>query len=195
MAEDPLKYDVRQADFVAVDQVIWSYAENIRQELRMARYYEAAVMGVVKAFIERCTFDLPGVPLSLDMAAEGNEETLKIVLANIQRMSVKKDVIENVARIIGQARSGAENPEIQTRTRFAKDLGAFEAVPRIVFQHPRKCVFDACCFDSGDEWRLAQLLDEADDVAAWLWNDHAGVQFRISTHSKAGRRTTTPISS
>ncbi len=51
MSEDPLQYDVRQADYVAVDQVIWSYAENIRTELRMSRYYEAPTMGVVKAFL------------------------------------------------------------------------------------------------------------------------------------------------
>ena len=26
---------------------------------------------------------------------------------------------------------------------------------------------------------MAELLDDADDVAAWLWNDQAGVQFRV----------------
>jgi len=68
---------------------------------------------------------------------------------------------------------------VQTEERWARDLRAFEAVPRIVLRHPKKCVFDACCFDSPDELRLAELLDDADDVASWLWNDATGVQFRI----------------
>ncbi|MDP9358236.1 MAG: DEAD/DEAH box helicase family protein, partial [Chloroflexota bacterium] len=177
--EEVVRYDVRTADYVSIDQAIASYAENFRADLRISRHYEAAINGVVKAFLERCTFDLPGVPLSLDMAAESDERTQKIALANILRPKVKTDVIQNVSKIIGLARSGDENPEIQTETRYAKDLRAFEAVPRNVLRDPEKSVFDACCFDSMDEYQLALLLDEADDVAAWLWNDQAGVQFRI----------------
>ncbi len=177
--EEAVRYDVRTADYVSIDQAIASYAENIRNDLRISRYYEAAIKGVVKAFLERCTFDLPGVPLSLDMAAESDERTQKIALANILRPKVKTDVLQNVSKIIGLARSGDENREIQTETRYAKDLRAFEAVPRNVLRDPEKSVFDTCCFDSMDEYQLALLLDEADDVAAWLWNDQAGVQFRI----------------
>ncbi len=177
--EEAVRYDVRTTDYVSIDRAIASYAENFRGDLRISRHYEAAINGVVKPSLERCTFDLPGVPLSLDMAAESDERTQKIALANILRPKVKTDVIQNVSKIIGLARSGDENPEIQTETRHAKDLRAFEAVPRNVLRDPEKSVFDACCFDSMDEYQLALLLDEADDVAAWLWNDQAGVQFRI----------------
>jgi type III restriction enzyme len=179
LAEEPLRYDVRTVDYASIDQAIASYAENIRADLRLSRYYEAAIKGIVKAFLERCTFDLPGVPLSLDLVEETDEHTKKIVLANVLRPRVKSDVIQNVVKIIGRARSTDENPEIQLEIRQARDLAAFEAVPRNVYHDPAKCVFDACCFDSPDEHRLAQLLDEADDVAAWLWNDQSGVQFRI----------------
>ncbi|MDP9359609.1 MAG: DEAD/DEAH box helicase family protein [Chloroflexota bacterium] len=179
VTDEVIRYDVRTADYASIDAVIAAYAEAIRNEQRITRYYEAAVKGIVKAFLERCTFDLRGIPLSLDMAEEAEEETKRIALANIQRPKVKTDVIQSVGRIIGLARSGEENPEIQTETRWARDLGAFEAVPRNILHHPAKCVFDACCFDSADEVYLAQLFDEADDVAAWLWNDQSGVQFRI----------------
>lgn len=179
LEEESIRYAVRTADFVSIDQAIASYAESIRNELRVSRYYEAAIKGVTKAYLERCTFDLRGIPLSLDMAAEADEETHKIALANILRSGVKSDVISHVARIIGQARSGAENPEIQTDVRYARDLQPFEAFPRNVLQEPAKTVHDACCFDSMDEYQLALLLDEAEDVAAWLWNDQVGVQFKI----------------
>lgn len=179
-AEDdqPIVYAVQTTPFVSIDQAISSYAHSIETELRIARYYEAAVKGIVKAFLERATFDLR-VPLSLDMAAEGDEEILRVTLANIQRPKVRAEVVRGVARLIGLARAGEENPEIQLHTRHARDLRSFEAVPRNVYRDPLKSVFDACCFDSGDELRLAELLDEADDVAAWLWNDQAGVQFRL----------------
>jgi hypothetical protein len=177
--EDMVRYDVRSADYASIDAAIAAYAESIRAELRLSRYYEATIKGIVKAFLERCTFDLPGIPLSLELVAEEDERTYKIVLANVLRPKVKTDVIQSVGRIIGLARSGQENPEIQLETRLAKDLPAFEAVPRNLLSHPAKCVFDACCFDSPDEIYLATLLDEAEDVAAWLWNDQGGVQFRI----------------
>ncbi|MDP9364530.1 MAG: hypothetical protein M3Q10_09965 [Chloroflexota bacterium] len=179
IAEDePLVYDVRTNHYVSIDEVVTAYARSIETELRIARYYEAAIKGIVKAYLERATFNLR-VPLSLDMAAEGDEELLRVTLANIQRPKVRDDVVRNVARVIGHARAGEENPEIQLQTRHARELRAFEAVPRNVYHHPAKSVFDACCFDSADELRLAELLDEADDVAAWLWNDQAGVQFRL----------------
>jgi type III restriction enzyme len=179
--EEEIHYQVSQSAYSSIEAVIASYAEHVRADLRMARYYEAATMGVVKAFLERCTFDLRGIPLSLDAALDADEETQAIVLANIQRPAVKRAVIERVARIIGEARAGEEvaAPQLETNVRFARDLPAFEAVPRLILQRPRKCVFDACCFDSPDELRLAELLDEADDVAAWLWNDQVGVQFRL----------------
>jgi hypothetical protein len=175
----PLRYNVRTIDYSSIDEAIYRYSENIRTELRLSRYYEAAIKGIVKTFLERCTFDLPGIPLNIDLAADSDEQTYRIVLANILRPVVKDDVIRSVARIIGEARSGEENPEVQLEIRRARDLPAFEAVPRIVLRNPSKSVFDACCFDSPDEHRLATLLDDAEDVAAWLWNDQSGVQFRI----------------
>jgi hypothetical protein len=179
--EEEVRYKVSQSAYSSIEAVIASYAEHIRTDLRMARYYEAATMGVAKAFLERCTFDLRGIPLGLDAALDADDETQAIVLANIQRPAVKRAVVERVARLIGEARAGEEvaAPQLETNVRFARDLPAFEAVPRLVMRQPRKCVFDACCFDSPDELRLAGLLDEADDVAAWLWNDQVGVQFRL----------------
>ena len=179
--EEAVRYLVQQSAYVSIDALIAAYADSVRIELRLSRYYEAAIKGTVKAFLERCTFDLRGIPLSLDAAVDADAETQAIVLANVQRPAVKKAVIEHVARLIGAARSSreAQVPQIQTDDRRAQDLVAFEAVPRQVLRAPRKCVFDACCFDSPDELRLAELLDEADDVAAWLWNDQTGVQFRL----------------
>ncbi len=175
-----VRYDVQTTSYASIDAVMSAYAESIRAELRISRNYEAAIKAIVKAFLERCVFALPpGVAMNLDDAATLDEASRKIVLANIQAPHVKEQVIQHVARIIGAARSGYVNPEIQYTTRHAKDLPAFEAVPRIVLRDPEKCVFDACCFDVNDELRLAELLDEADDVASWLWNDQTGVGFRI----------------
>src|SRR5258708_38886439 len=136
--------------------------------------------GSMKGGLGGATLGLPpGVAMNLDDAATLDEEGRKIVLANIQAPAVKTAVIAAVARLVGEARAGRGQPAIQFVTRRAMDLAAFEAVPRLELRDPRKCVFDACCFDSPDERRLAELLDEADDVAAWLWNDQQGGGFRI----------------
>ncbi len=146
-----------------------------------------AIRGTVKAFLERCTFDLHGIPLSLEAAADYDDDTRQIVIDNIRRGPVKQQVIQNVAKIIGQARSGRETPDVQVQTKWARDLTEFEASPSASMLHdPAKPVHTLCCFDSGDELKFAQMLDEADDVAAWLWNDQSGVGFRIQ-YSFEGR--------
>ncbi len=187
LAEAPLKYMVQSTGYASVDAVISAYAEAIRAELRMTGSYTPAIKGIVKAFLERCTFDLRGIPLSLEAAADYDEDTRQIVIDNIRRGPVKQQVIQNVAKIIGQARSGKETPDVQVQTKHAKDLTEYEASPTQNMMHnPVKSVHTLCCFDSGDELKFAQMLDEADDVASWLWNDQSGVGFRIQ-YSFEGR--------
>ena len=187
LAEAPLKYSVQATGYASVDAVISAYSEAIRAELRMTGSYTPAIKGIVKAFLERCTFDLRGIPLSLEAAADFDEDTRQIVIDNIRRGPVKQQVIQNVAKIIGQARSGKETPDVQVSTRHAKDLTEYEASPtQNMMTGPAKSVHTLCCFDSGDELKFAQMLDEADDVASWLWNDQSGVGFRIQ-YSFEGR--------
>jgi type III restriction enzyme len=186
--DDPLRYDVQQTGYASIDAVISTYSEAIRNELRMSATYTPAIKGIVKAFLERCTFDLRGIPLSLEAAADVDEETRQIVIYNIQRGPIKQQVIQSVAKIIGLARSGKERPDVTVTTKHASiDLVPFEASPS---QHriadPKKCVHTLCCFDSPDELKIATMLEEADDVAAWLWNDQTGVGFRIQ-YSFEGR--------
>jgi len=186
VSEAPLKYTVQATGYASVDAVISAYAEAIRAELRMTGSYTPAIKGIVKAFLERCTFDLRGIPLSLEAAADYDEDTRQIVIDNIRRGPVKQQVIQNVAKIIGQARSGKETPDVQVSTKYAKDLTEYEASPTQSMMKPAKSVHTLCCFDSGDELKFAQMLDEADDVASWLWNDQSGVGFRIQ-YSFEGR--------
>ena len=184
---EALVYDVQQTGYASIDQVVSSYANAIRAELRLSRDYQAAIKGILKAFLERCTFDLKGIPLSLEAAAEADEETQKIVIYNICRPQIRQQVIQSVAKIIGLARAGKETPDVQIETRQAKDLTEFETTPSdYCLRNPQKCVHSACHFDSSDELKLAQMLEEADDVAAWLWNDQTGVGFRIQ-YSYEGR--------
>ncbi len=137
--------------------------------------------------MEGCTFHLRGIPLWLEADADTDEETRKIVIDNIRRGPVKQQVIQSVAKIIGQARSGKETPDVQIETKHAKDLTEFEASPSTyALAEPTKCVHTLCCFDSSDELNFAELLEDADDVAAWLWNDQTGVGFRIQ-YSFEGR--------
>lgn len=187
IAEAPLKYTVQATGYASIDAVISAYAEAIRAELRMTGSYTPAIKATVKSFLERCTFDLRGIPLSLEAAAEYDDDTRQIVIDNIRRGPVKQQVIQNVAKIIGQARSGKETPDVQVSTKHAKDLAEYEASPTPnILRHPEKSVHTLCCFDSSDELKFAQMLDEADDVASWLWNDQSGVGFRIQ-YSFEGR--------
>lgn len=186
--EAPLKYAVQSTGYASIDAVVTAYAEAIRAELRMTGTYTPAIKGIVKAFLERCTFDLRGIPLSLEAAAAADDETRLIVIDNIRRGPVKQQVIQNVAKIIGQARSGKETPDVKVETKHAAtDLIEFEASPSASFLNdPKKSVHTRCFFDSRDELNFAELLDEADDVAAWLWNDQSGVGFRLQ-YSFEGR--------
>ena len=187
IAEAPLKYDAQPTGYATVDAVISEYANAIRAELRLSGSYTPAIKGIVKAFLERCTFDLRGIPLSLEAAADHDDETRRIVIDNVRRGPVKQQVIQNVAKIIGQARAGKETPDVQISTRWARDLTEYETSPtQNVLRDPAKSVHTLCCFDSGDELKFAKMLDEADDVAAWLWNDQSGVGFRIQ-YSFEGR--------
>ena len=185
--EGELRYSVQATSYASIDAVVSSYAASIRTELRISRNYEAAIKGIIKAFLERCTFDLKGIPLSLEAASDFDEETRKIVLHNITRPTVKQQTIQSVAKIIGLARSGKETPDVTLDTKQALDLTEFETAPSFhALLQPEKCVHTACHFDSSDELKLAQLLEEADDVAAWLWNDQQGVGFRLQ-YSFEGR--------
>ena len=187
VAEAPLKYNVQATGYASIDAVVSAYAEAIRAELRLTDSFIPAIKGIVKSFLERCTFDLRGIPLSLEAAADYDDETRQIVIDNIRRGSVKHPVIQNVAKIIGEARAGKETPTVEVRTKCARELTEYETSPsQNMMQNPAKSVHTLCCFDSGDELKFAQMLDEADDVAAWLWNDQSGVGFRIQ-YSFEGR--------
>jgi type III restriction enzyme len=187
IAEEPLKYTVQATGYASIDAVISAYAEAIRAELRMTGSYTPAIKGTVKSFLERCTFDLRGIPLSLEAAADYDDDTRQIVIDNIRRGPVKQPVIQHVAKIIGEARAGKERPDVTVSTMWAKDLTEYETSPTPnILRHPEKSVHTLCCFDSSDELKFAQMLDEADDVAAWVWNDQQGVGFRIQ-YSFEGR--------
>lgn len=180
VSEDPLLYNVKTADYATIEAVITNYAKSIRTEGRMSDYDIPAIKGVVKRYIERCTFDLKGIPLNLDAAVDFDEETRRIVIHNICRPNLREEVISHVSRIIGEARSGRETQDISLDTIQAKDLSPFETnLSRYVYPNPQKSVHTLCSFDSSDELYLAQLLDQADDVAAWLWNDQKGVAYRM----------------
>lgn len=184
--EDPLHYEVQTVGYARIDTVVSNYAEHIRQELRLTGADFAAIKGVVKRFLERCTFDLPGITLSLETIEEDDDNRL-IMIENIRREDVWAAVTRQVSKIIGEARAGKETQEVQTKTVSAKELFEFETTPSDHFlKNPTKCVHTLCCFDSGDEKKLAELLDEADDVAAWIWNDQTGVGYRLQ-YSFAGR--------
>ena len=64
---------------------------------------------------------------------------------------------------------GKETPNVQVSTGDSKDLTEYEASPtQNIMRDPMKSVHTLCCFDSGDELKFAQMLDEANDVALWL---------------------------
>lgn len=178
--EDEVTYLVQQSGYASLEAVLDTFAEAIRMEQRLSNYYKPAIKGLVKAYLERCTFALPpGLAMNLDDVVTLDEEQRRIAIANITMPRVKEAVIQQVARVIGAARAGETNPELIITTRQASELTAFEAVPTILLRDPEKSVFDACCFDVRDELRLAEMLDEADDVQSWLWNDQTGVGFRM----------------
>jgi type III restriction enzyme len=178
--EEPLRYDIQRTNYVSVEEVIATYARVVRNDLHLSNNDIPAIKGIVKAYLERCTFDLRGIPLTLDAAVDFDEETQRIVIFNVCRPPIRQQVIHNVSKIIGAARSGKETADVEYSVQQAADLTEFEeTVKGPVLQNPKKCVHTLCCFDSGDELNLAVLLEEAEDVVSWVWNSQRGVGFRI----------------
>ena len=179
---DAILFDITIEDYASLDAALTqAYCIPICREQRLSHTYLAAVKRIVKTYLERCTFDIRGFPFNIDAAMDSDEETRAIVARNICNSNVVATVKQTIAKVIGEARGGQETPDVEIDTvSAANDLREFETtLTKNHIENPRKSVHALCCFDSPDEMRLAQLLDDAEDVASWLWNDQRGVGFRI----------------
>jgi type III restriction enzyme len=180
--EPGVTWMVREARYVAFDNVLGSQARRLLNDLRVARAYETEVKALLKECYRRCVFDLPaGVTLDFGAEYEDDPEGQRILILNIQRPDVREAAREMLDGLIRQARTGGEAEQVEVDVRHAKDLPGFDTrFPEsrdLYYLNPEKCVFDRCCFDAPEERLFAECLDRADDVASWLYNDRRGVRF------------------
>jgi type III restriction enzyme len=180
--EPGVMWDIREARYIAFDNVLREQARRLLNDLRISRAYETDVKALLKEFYRRCVFDLPaGVTLDFGAEYEEDPEGQRILILNIQRPDVCERARQALDDLIRQARSGGEAEQVEVDVRHAEDLPGFDTrfppSPNLYYLNPRRCVFDRCCFDSPEERLFAECLDQADDVAAWLYNDRRGVRF------------------
>lgn len=164
-------------DFVQVIDL--AYVIPMLRDLRTSYQHKNAVRGIAQEYLERKTFALPaGLPLSFDRVIE--EGDAKIALGNLARPEVvepvRKALLPELRRAITAERSAAKPVLVRRRS---SDLRNYQALKKNVIQGLQRSSFTTAALDSGDELRVARLLDRAPDVLGWVYNHRSGVGYFI----------------
>ncbi len=133
----------------------------------------------MKELLERKTFSIPmGLPVSFDQAIEKGHAA--VALGNLARgelvEAVKKVLLPALRRAIEEA-SRAPAPELSER--HAAQIGGFQAVKKHLLDGPARSPFQRAATANPEELRTAVLLDAAEDVTGWVYNDRHGIGYSI----------------
>lgn len=164
-------------DFDHVVEV--AYAIPILKDIKASYQHKTGVKDVVRMFLERKTFAVPaGMPISFDKVIEAGDA--RIALGNLARPEVIERVRHALLPLLHEALS-AERPSAEAllSKRRAAELRSYQALKRNVLPNLKKSTFTSAAFDSGEELRVAALLDDAADVAGWVYNHRSGVGYFI----------------
>jgi hypothetical protein len=69
--------------------------------------------------------------------------------------------------------------ELRREERRSSELRNYQALKKNVIQGLQRSSFTSAALDSGDELRVARLLDRAPDVLGWVYNHRSGVGYFI----------------
>ncbi|MFO0393265.1 MAG: DEAD/DEAH box helicase family protein [Planctomycetota bacterium] len=157
-----------------------AYALPMLREMRASYQHKTAVKEIVREFLERKTFALPaGIPLSFAAVSETGEGA-KIALGNLARPEVVDRVRKALLAPLHAALS-AERPSAEAiiSERKASELSNYQALRKHLLDATRKSSFATAAVENADELRVAALLDNAPDVAGWIYNHRSGVGYFI----------------
>jgi len=162
------------------DHVIeMAIAIPILRDLRTSFHHKTAVKGIVREFLERKTFNLPmGLPLYFDRIPEGPHA--RIAIGNLARAeviaAVKKALLPCLQEAITAER---RTTEAQLSERKTDQIAGYQALKKHVVDAPKRSCFDREAVENDVEEAVARLLDEAKDVAGWVYNHRSGVGYCI----------------
>jgi|GEM_PF-957663 len=154
------------------------YVRPLLRKLRKGHQHWNAVRGVVKEYLERRVFNFPeSLPISFDRVVE--EGNGRVAMANLARADVSAKVIEQLYPALREAvdRRVASTRHLLDVT-MASEVKPFQAPRKNVHEPLLRSVFTRAAMDSGDERRVAMLLDRCKDVDGWVYN-HAKVGYAI----------------
>ncbi|MFA5348981.1 MAG: DEAD/DEAH box helicase family protein [Candidatus Paceibacterota bacterium] len=177
--EKGLQFEFEKSEsYFGLDRLIISgYVKPILNELRMSYSDKLRVLDVVKRFLEKRVFDLaPGTILKLDSV---DEKTDQIVKRNIFNEKIMPLIKQELIRFINNLRS-KENPSAEKlELRESRSIEPYQVVYENALEKPEKSGFDKQCMQNQTELRVAQLIDGAEDVTGWVYNDLKGVGYNI----------------
>jgi SOS-response transcriptional repressor LexA len=118
-----------------------------------------------------------GLPISFEKAIE--QGAGRVAMANLARRDVSTRVVDALYPVLSEA-MGRRLPTTQPLLTVlrASEVASYQAVKKHVYEGPALSVFTRAAMDSGDEVRVARLLDKAEDVLGWAYN-HARVGYAI----------------
>jgi type III restriction enzyme len=157
----------------------FAFTVPLLKELRTSYQHKTAVKGIVQEFLEKKTFALPaGIPISFTKIIEAGDGA-KIALGNLARPEVVEGVKKALLAPLHEALT-SERPtaEAVLSRRKSSELSNYQAVKKHVLQ-AKKSSFTTAALDSGDELRVAALLDRAPDIVGWVYNHRSGVGYSI----------------
>jgi type III restriction enzyme len=164
-------------DFAHVIEAV--YVIPLLRDLRTSYQHKLAVRGIVQEYLEKKTFAIPmGIPLSFDKVIESGDA--KIALGNLARPEVVDPVRKTLLPALHEAISAEKSTTkpVLTRRR-SSELRNYQALKKNVLQNIQRSTFTSAAVDSGDELRVAALLDRASDVVGWVYNHRSGVGYHI----------------
>jgi type III restriction enzyme len=177
--EKGLQFEFEKSDsYISLNRLLLSvYVKPILKELRMSYSEKLKVLDVVKRFLEKRVFDLaPGTTLRLNSTDEGNDKIIKRNIFDESVISItKKELIKFINELRLKEEPAAEKMELKE----SRSLGPYQVVYENALDGPLKSGFDKQCMQNHTELRVAELIDDAEDVTGWIYNDLKGVGYNM----------------
>ncbi len=172
-----LPADPSYRDFDHVIEV--AYAIPLLRELRVGFMHKNAVKDVVREFLERKAFALPaGIPIRFDEVRDPKDA--QIALGNLARSEVGEAVRNALLKPIHDAIQGSlRATRAEKEERRAARISGYQALKQGVLENLKKSPFQRLAGTNPEEQRLAVLLEDARDVAGWVFNHRHGIGYSI----------------
>ena len=155
------------------------YVTPLLKELHVGFHHRTAIKGVVREFLERNTFALPG-GVRPHFDADQDLEATRGALANLCRSEVIGRVRTQLLPMLRDALISTEpRVVVQLGETHTKDLPGYTALKQFVVEELVRSAFSRQAMANNLEDRFARMLESGNDVTGWAYNHRKGVGYSI----------------